>query len=162
MDEYNLNHEEDTDEKPVVNRSNRPEDFTFIYEYSEGSVAPQPYYEYTIEVTRDGSGEIRYLPDFPQNNPEELVELFQVSSAEMDRLYLVMKHAGLLHPTWQPSRTGRLGGPKTRLQVIAGGRVFDFRYALDLNDADGLERLYDLIRANVPERIWEKIGQLKA
>jgi hypothetical protein len=162
MDDQEFINSENEDEEPVINRMNRPDDFTFTFEYREGSVPPQFYHEYSIEVTRDGSGEIHYLPDFPQNHPEEFIELFKVSSTDMDRLYLVMKHSGLLHPTWQPSRTGKLGGPKTRLQVIAGGRVFEIRQALDPDDADGLDKMYDMIRASVPERIWEKIGQLRA
>lgn len=162
MDDTSLHDGEGMDEQPVVRRSTRPDDFTFIFEYSEGSVPPQFYYEYSIEIASDGSGEIRYLPDFPQNHPDELVELFQISNEEMDRLYLVMKHSGMLHPTWHPSRTGRLGGPKTRLQVIAGGRVFEIRSAVNVDDAGELEKLYDQIRACVPQRIWDKIGTLKS
>ena len=152
---------ENADQRSSISKSARPEDFTFAFEYSEGSVPAAFYYEYSIEVSSDGSGEIRYLPDHPQNHPDELVELFKVTSDEMDRLYKVMKHSGMLHPTWQPSRTGRLGGPRARLQVIAGGLVFDVRTYGDVGDSERVEKLFDLIRACVPERIWDKIGQMK-
>lgn len=144
-----------------TNRSARPEDFTFAFEYSEGSVPAAFYYEYSIEVSSDGTGEIRYLPDHPQNHPDELVELFRVTTDEMDRLYKVMKLSGMLHQTFQPSRTGRLGGPRARLQVIAGGLVFDVRTYGDMGDAERVERLFDLIRACVPDKIWDKISKMK-
>ena len=161
MDENGFDESNETNERSTVSRYARPDDFTFQFEYSEGSVPAEYYYEYSIEVSNDGSGEIHYLPDHPQNHPDEFVELFRVDEEMMERLFKVMKHSGLLHPTWQPSRTGRLGGPRVRLQVIAGGRVFDIRAFGDATDAERVEKLFDLIRQSVPERIWEKIGQLK-
>jgi hypothetical protein len=155
------NYGEKGEQPGAINRSARPEDFTFAFEYSEGSVPAAFYYQYSIEVSSDGTGEIRYLPDHPQNHPDELVELFRVTTEEMDRLYKVMKLSGMLHQTWQPSRTGRLGGPRARLQVIAGGLVSDVRTYGDMGDAERVEKLFDLIRACVPEKIWDKIGQMK-
>lgn len=156
------NYGEKGEQPDAIRRFARPEDFTFAFEFSEGSVPAAFYYQYSIEVSCDGTGEIRYLPDHPQNHPDELVELFKVTSEEMDRLYKVMKLSGMLHQTWQPSRTGRLGGPRARLQVIAGGLVSDVRTFGDLGDAERVEKLFDLIRACVPAKIWDKIGQMKS
>jgi hypothetical protein len=162
MDDRDLNDEENADASGIkTNRSERPEDFTFQFDYSEGSVPGESYYEYSIEVASDGSGEIHYLPDHPENNPDELVELFHINSEEMNRLYKVLKHSGMMHPTWQPSRTGRLGGPRSRLQVTGGGQAYDIRTFGDAGDKERVERLFELIRASVPVRIWDKIGQMK-
>ena len=140
----------------------RPSDFSFRFEYRASNLPSEDYYEYAIEVAPDGSGEIRYLPDYPQNHPEELVEIFELTPAAMDRIFRMLLVLGLLHAVWMPEEPSHAGGPKQFLQVVSGGRWYDIHGSLSADDAAGLTKLFDTIRAAVPKLVWDKIEQMKA
>lgn len=140
----------------------RPNDFAFRFEYHAGSVQPPDYYEYIIEIAPDGSGEIRYLFGREADHPEEYVGIFNPDDDALERVYRVMRGAGLLEPTWQPPRRkNNAGGNQARLEVTCAGNCYEAMLLEDEDQAPLLEAITEVIAALVPDKTWEKIRKQK-
>lgn len=138
-----------------------PDDFAFRYEYHAGSQPPD-YYEYVIEVSPDGSGEVHFWPDHPANDPDEEVKLFTPDEQALVRVYHLLQSAGLCHEAMEPLGYGDfLGGAYVRLEVNCGGRSAVVKGPLSRNDAENLIGIFEEIKALVPEEFWNRVGQGK-
>ena len=131
-----------------------PEDFSVEYSWFEGSVAPPFHYEYDIEVRRDGSGTIRYRPDY--GSTPEWVEAFSVSEGELEALYTLMIDQEIFDRTWREDPEPPVGGPVARMDVTAAGEVTE----VPTDPASGgslLEPVYAAIEDLVPQAIWDDL-----
>ena len=134
----------------------RPADLAVEYSWYEGSVAPPYHYEFDIEVRADGSGTIRYRPDY--GSDPEWVEDFTVSDADLDVLYWYMFDAGVFTSEWREDEEPPVGGSVAGMRVTAGGT--EYRIPLDLADAGDREAVipvYGHIEGLVPNEIWRDL-----
>jgi hypothetical protein len=138
----------------------RPVDLSVDYSWYEGSVAPPYHYEFDIDVRADGSGTIRYRPDY--GSEPEWVEAFTVSDADLDSLYWDMYDAGVFTRDWREDDEPPVGGSVAGMTVIAAGK--EYRIPLDLADAGDREAVipvYGNIEGLVPTEIWRGFEALR-
>jgi hypothetical protein len=131
-----------------------PDDFFVEYSWFEGSVAPPYHYSYDIEVHRDGSGTIRFRPDYGDST--EWAESFSVSEEDLDRLYALMIDQQILGRSWEEDPEPPVGGPVARMDVVAGGVTTEVP-ADPLGPASRLEPVYEAMDDLVPQALWDDL-----
>jgi hypothetical protein len=137
----------------------RPEDFSILYKWSEGTIAPPYYYQYSIKINSSGQGEIQLIPNYSAEDDQVPVwnETFSVSQQELDGLYQLMRSGGLWTQNWQD-----LGGPppgagsESMVVTASGVQVQTPTYVNDEQNRM-LAEIYAAVNALVPKDIWEKL-----
>jgi hypothetical protein len=135
----------------------RPEDFSFRYEWREGSVPPPYYYEITISVSPRGEGIIVFCPDYTSRSAPAWQEHFRVPSSLLNELYQLMLERGVFGGHWEtyPEEHAPEGGPLEWLEVVVRGERHKMPWLLLHPEA--VRPIYEFIRTLVPETIWARL-----
>jgi hypothetical protein len=136
-------------------RGSIPDDFAVEYSWYEGSVAPPYHYEFDILVARDGSGTIRFRPDY--GSDPEWVETFAVSSDDLDSLYGLMHDRKVFTRNWREDPEPPVGGSVARMTVLADGVAYEIPTDLLGGLGDAILPVYGEIESLVPEAIWRDL-----
>jgi hypothetical protein len=136
----------------------RPADFTVVYEWQEGSLPPPYHYEYTIKIEPDGQGEIIMLPDYDTDATPYWVEPFAVTPTALDQFYRLLIDKGLFTQSWRAQSDPPVGGSYDSLQVTAHGQQIKIPSFLIAAQAAAAEDMAVAVRALVPPDIWNKLN----
>jgi len=138
----------------------RPDDFSFRYEWREGSLPPPHYYEITISVSPRGEGVIVFCPDYTRHSAPVWQEHFRVPLPQLNELYQMMLERGVFAGRWEtyPEESAPVGGPLDWLEVIARGERHKAPWLL--RQPEAVKPLYEFIRALVPETTWARLRSL--
>lgn len=135
----------------------RPGDFSILYRWSTGTVAPPYYYKYSIMINSSGQGEIQFIPNYPQEDDQlpVWVEPFSVSDQDLDQLYQLMHSQGLWSYSWRDLGDPPVGAGSQSMAVTADGLVIETSAYLSDEQDKQLEEIYTAVKALVPKDIWE-------
>jgi len=135
----------------------RPDDFSFRYNWREGSLPPPYYYEITISVSPEGDGTIVFRPDYTRHAVPVWEEHFRVPLLQLNELYQLMLKRGVFGGGWEtyPDDDCPVGGSLEWLEVIARGERHKVPWLL--RQPEAVKPLYAFIRALVPEVTWAKL-----
>lgn len=100
----------------------RPADFAVTFTHVDGSVPPPHHAEWVRRADSDGPDGIRYTPDYPGEGVPTFVEEFELSPAELDRLYSQLREAGLLEAGNEGSEVLPGGDLNTARVTLEGER----------------------------------------
>jgi hypothetical protein len=130
-----------------------PEDFSFRFRWQMGSVPPPYYYEYTITIEADGSGNIELLPDYPQNRPQKRTAPLRLNKTIISSLFEEMQTAGLFEKVCAEVESNWTGGSQASLDVHAWGKDFHVPYSISSSDMQRLEPVFLSIQEFVPTQL---------
>lgn len=135
-----------------------PDDFGVEYSWYEGSVAPPYHYEFDIDLARDGTGTIRYRPDY--GSDPEWAETFAVTEEDLEYVYSVMFDAGVFSRSWLEDPEPPVGGSVAGMTVTAAGETHEI--PLDLaaaSDREAMVVVYGAIEELVPLDVWRDMEE---
>lgn len=135
----------------------RPEDFSLVYKWSEGSLPPPYHYEYSIKVGTDGAGEVRMLPDYEYSNPPEWVEEFRATPAQLDEFYQSARAAGFFSTRWETEEDPPVGGSSESLAVTASGKEYLVPWSVPPDQQEEARALFEAVNRLVPAEIWASL-----
>jgi hypothetical protein len=137
----------------------KPSDFSFEYNWSEGTIPPPYHYEYTIKVEKDGSGTLMYRPDYSENSktPVWTEQLPQISEAEMDLLYSRIAETGLLKKGTIERENENVGGVSEWLEATMNGKKYEIKPGAE--QTEKIKYLYERLHNIVPDFTWNKMEQ---
>jgi hypothetical protein len=138
-----------------------PPDFSVLFFYHEGSLPSPDYYEYTILVRPDGSGELRFWPDYPAHHPEPVLFPFYASQAELADLYRQMTQVGLFNRQWRETENPPTGGSRAWIEVTAEQKQYAIPPNLTPREKARAEQIYAAVRALIPPEVWQRLGGKK-
>lgn len=130
-----------------------PDDFSFKYNWQMGSVPPPYYYEYTIQVNSDGSGQVELLPDYPMHHPGKRTAALNLDRKTMEYLFKEMSEAGLFEincPEIDPNWTG---GSQSALNVHAWGKDYNVPFSISSADRLRVEPVFLAIQELLPSQL---------
>jgi hypothetical protein len=130
-----------------------PEDFTFRFRWQLGNVPPPYYYEYTITIKADGSGDIELLPDYPQNHPEKRQAPLHLNKTTLSYLFEEMQTASLFDKACLEVESNWTGGSRASLDVQAWGKNFHVPYSISSMDAQRMDPVYLAIQELIPNQL---------
>ena len=109
--------------RPVMPET-RPDDFSVSYSYSTGSLPPEYYYAYTLEIAADGQAQIAYSPTYPGDDVPTLRAEFTLEGRALDSLYADLRAGGAFDGRWSAGGEGDepVGGSVARLSLTANGQ----------------------------------------
>ncbi len=138
-------------------RSLLPDDFALTYEWASGSMPPPYHYEYTLTVTPKDQGRILFWPDYPSTTcPRwdvpfypDLTSRILLNNWMNTTNYFTQYQPSLAEPS--------IGGETGQLQINARGKQAN----LEVHKLPPDERsvIHQLIRAIVPDMVWEKLDE---
>lgn len=129
----------------------RPADFSVSYSYSTGSLPPEYYYTFTLEIAPDGLAQIAYSPTYPADDVPTFGAEFTLDSQALDRLYADLRANGAFDGRWSAASEGEMpvGGSVERLSITVDGRRYDLP-EYDRNDNGALSELKARVAAVIP------------
>ncbi len=130
-----------------------PEDFSFRFRWQMGSVPPPYYYEYTIHVNADGTGDIELLPDYPQNHPQKRTAPLHLNKTTLSYLFEEMQTANLFDKDWTEVDPNWISGNHAALDVHAWGKDFLVPYSISSADARRMEPVFLAIQELIPPQL---------
>jgi len=133
----------------------RPEDFTVIYKWIEGSVPPPYHYEYEIHVGPGEKGRVVFYPDYPLEDPPVWIEEFHLDNVALNRLYELVVEKGVLTRDWIITEDAEVGGEYEWIEGVAN--AIHFKVPSTIEESEIVESIYEFLRSLVPERIWTKL-----
>lgn len=136
---------------------NVPADFSFKYEWLEGSMPPPNHYEYLIKVDSNGSGRLEYRPDYEGAGTPLWTEDFSVPAEKMAKLYKQMSDTGVFEKNWKESKELRIGGAYGWLEVVVNGKNFSTPSQPVEKDEEKIATLYDAVITLIDEKVWDKM-----
>lgn len=141
--------------------STYPDDFSFTYRWKMGSVPPPYYYEYTIRVNNDGSGDVSLLPDYPENHPQKRSASLRLNKSTLVFLFEEMQSAGLFEKEFPEVDSNWFEGSRAALTVQAWGKDFHVPFAISSADNHRLEPVFLAIQELIPPHLLNGLpGQL--
>ena len=129
-----------------------PPDFCVKYRWCEGTVPPPDYYEFSIAIGPGKTGVITFYPDYPQHDLPVWVEHFNVSDADLLKLFNLMGKKNLFRQAWTEIEAAPVGGSLEWLQIISNGVEYNIPSLIE--EALVVEKIYIFIRSFVPDEIW--------
>jgi hypothetical protein len=142
--------------------SAHPADFALEYHWQEGSVPPPHHYEYFIRLGPGPRGEIVFVPDYDFRNPPAWTEPLAVTEADLTDLYRLLVEQGVFTRQWQALDPPPVGGSFDSLEVTAEGRQVSIPGLLIEDEEASIAKVYEAIRALVPQATWDKLYALQA
>ena len=133
----------------------RPEDFSVIYRWAEGSVPPPYHYEYEIYIGPGENGRIIFCPDYPMEDPPVWIEEFHLDNATLNRLYEFMVEKDVFMRDWTEMEGAAVGGELEWMEGTANKMHFKVPSVIEESEIVG--SIYEFLRSLVPEWIWIKL-----
>jgi hypothetical protein len=130
-----------------------PEDFSFRFRWQMGNVPPPYYYEYTIRVSADGTGDIELLPDYPQHHPQKRTAPLHLNKTTLVYLFEEMQTASLFEKDCVEVESNWIGGSQAALDIHAWGKDFHVPYSVSSADAHRLEPVFQAIQELIPSQL---------
>jgi hypothetical protein len=130
-----------------------PDDFSFTYRWKLGSVPPPYYYEYTIRVKEDGTGDIELLPDYPEHHPQKRTAPMRLNKTTLKFLFEEMQSAGLFEKACAEVESNWIGGSQASLDVRAWGKDFHVPFSISSADTRRLEPVFLAIQELIPPHL---------
>ena len=127
------------------------------YEWNAASIPPPDHYEFTIEVSASGRGEVTFYPDYSQHDPPAWREPFAADLAALDDLLALMIRQGVFSRTWRRAEQRAVGDSQAWLKAEAAGKSVSVPAVLSPRDAKVIAPVYQAIRALVPEALWDNL-----
>jgi hypothetical protein len=144
--------------EPPLDMDTRPADFSFEYNWSEGSLPPPYHYEYLIRLQPVGQGQVVFWPDYPGfAGVPEWVESFSPDSDQLDQLYQIMVDQGLFTEAWKAQDDPPVGGSSEWMAVTAHGQNIEIPAFVLPEQAAAVSEIYTALRSLVPQAIWDKL-----
>lgn len=110
---------------PKINiPATRPDDFSLVYHWQEGSLPPPYHYEYSIIIQSDRQGHIEMLPDYPSDQTPVWEEVFTVTADDLDQLYALLLEKNFFQENWTAQDGPPVGGSSEQLVVSAQGQDY--------------------------------------
>ncbi|MBM4386886.1 MAG: hypothetical protein FJ088_04050 [Deltaproteobacteria bacterium] len=134
-----------------------PGDFFIEYYFSEGSVPPPHHYEYGIAIKKaDGSGVIRYFPDYSAHYKTPVTRSFKVSESGFAELFSAVK---VIEGRKWDYETDKVGGATESVEIVYDKRVI--RIKENPIAYDKVKPLYQKINGLVPAEIWKELKNIR-
>jgi hypothetical protein len=147
---------------PTPMPDQRPDDFSVLYEWSEGSLPPPYHYEYSIAVGPGRMGEVIMIPDYPSDTTPRWTEPFPVSAADLDGLYTTLRDGGMWSTAWEAMQDPPVGGSSDSLTATAFGNTTEIPSFVVSEQSDAAGAAAAAVRALVPQEVWDRLeAQLK-
>ncbi len=135
----------------------RPDDFSLLYEWREGSLPPPYHYEYTITLDPAGAGQVVMVPDYPSSGVPEWTETFTVEPAAMDDLFRLLVAKGVFTEKWRAQDMPPVGGSSDSASITANGQAVTIPSFVIDQQAESAADIAAAIRGLVPQAIWDKL-----
>lgn len=141
-----------------------PEDFSFTYNYDNGSL-PSPYhFEYKITVKADKTVELNYFPDYiVQAGIEDAtpiwIEKTSINKEKLADLYQQMEKIGVFTAVWQEPEKKIVGDSYEFLKVKANAG--DFKIPSWAGEREDVKSLYSSIKSLFSAEVWQKMENQK-
>ena len=130
-------------------------DFSILYKWSEGTVPPPYYYEFTIRLGPGKQGSIEFLPDYPMHDPPMWTETFDLDEGDLNRLHALMAEKGVFTAGWTEVADPPVGGSLEWMEVTVGEERFLVPSTIE--EKETVRDVYRTINSLVPERIRDKL-----
>lgn len=130
----------------------RPGDFSLRYEWFAGALPPPGYWEYSIAIGPDGSGELEVIADYPSPATPRWTERFRVEPSSMDRLFTQISDLIRLEGERDEAEPPLCGGDAHRFVLHGGGREW-------VVESQIAGFAVQAVRALVPEALWATMQQ---
>jgi hypothetical protein len=137
-----------------------PDDFSFRFRWQLGSVPPPYYYEYTIKINADGTGDIELLPDYPQHHPQKRTAPLRLNKTTINYLFEEMQSAGLFENVCPEVESNWTGGSQASLDVHAWGKEYHVPYSISSADLHRMEPVYLAIQELIPAQMLKGLPGL--
>ena len=140
----------------------RPTDFAVLVSSSTGTVSPEFYYTYELEIASGGAGRVTVRKGYQDDGPQTSGN-FVVSPAALDSLWRIFE-ANRLHETPAvgtiPSDEIMIGGGSSSARVVASGDTVELE-ATRRRDDGWSPRVYafiDLAISQLPDSVRRAVG----
>lgn len=137
-----------------------PQDFSFTYNWHQGSMPPPYYYQYTIEVNQNGVGKLTYIPDYPmegQSAPPSWTHEFELSLDKMNEIYRLSAGRGLHKKKW--TEWNKVGGAYSWMKIDIAGKEYEI--SGDANENKKAKELFSTVYNLVDEKVWNEMRAKK-
>jgi hypothetical protein len=142
---------------PTPMPDQRPDDFSVLYEWSEGSLPPPYHYEYSITIGPGPTGQVVMIPDYPSDTTPRWTEPFPVSTPELDGLYATLRDGGMWSTAWEAMQDPPVGGSSDSLTATAFGNTAEVPSFVVTGQTDAAEAAAAAVRALVPQEVWDRL-----
>jgi hypothetical protein len=142
----------------------RPTDFSLDYRAHTGSVSPEYYHSWRLQVAGDGAARMSYVPGYAHDGPEWTAS-WTIAEPTRDSLWADFRRGALwmaqpekpLSPDEIP-----IGGGSTALTVVAAGRTVEL--ADDRRDAFAVpaDLLVKRVAALIPDSLMQQFKARQA
>ncbi len=135
------------------------DDLVVRYHWQEGSVPPPYHYEYHILLGPGKNGYVVFSPDYPGNDTPEWTEPFTITDVQRAQLIQLVRDNQILTRQWHLLQSPRVGGSLASMEVSAGDLRVSVPSQLADSDAAVAGKIYDAVRALVPQSTWDSLMQ---
>lgn len=139
----------------------RPDDFSVLYEWQEGSLPPPHHYEYRIRLQSSGQGEVTMTPDYPSTEVPVWTEFFTIHPDAVDEIYGLMVAQDLFTTVRQTQPQPLVGGSMESMLVTANKKTVKIPAFVISEQASHMNNIYSAINELVPEAIWKRLNNLR-
>ena len=142
----------------------RPADFSLDYRANTGSVSPEYYHSWRLQIAADGAARMRYVPGYADDGPEWTAS-WTIAEQTRDSLWADFRRGAL----WmaQPEKPLspdeiQIGGGSTALTIVAAGRTVEL--AEDRRDAFAVPAglLVRRVGALIPDSLMQQFKARQA
>jgi hypothetical protein len=145
---------------------------TVEYYYRTGPLPPPYYYEYTILINSDGTGNLKYKFDYSSENQPSLDYNLSFNSEKMTELNEALTDSRVLDIDIAavPDSLHPIGGSLQKVKLIIVNPdpnldqppvVIDVPYFPTEEFKEGLDNLYEVINNLIPDKIWNEVKAKK-
>lgn len=132
-----------------------PADFMLEYRHADGSMPPPYHTEYEILLMTDGSGTVKFIPDYPGAETPIWTAPVTATASQLDQLYTLYS-ANLVGADL--IEDDRVGGGFELLRITADGSTLDVP---PLRDDTAVRPIYTLLTSLVPQAVWDDFDARK-
>jgi hypothetical protein len=135
--------------------------FEIVYHWTEGSVPPPYYYEYSIKILEDRTGIVTYRPDYDLEGVPLWNRYFTIPQELYSSLYNLLVSSEFYAYAWNQALEINVGGSQEWCEGIIENHEFHIPAELTQEDAERVGTLYLIFKQLGPEEMWEDLEQMR-
>jgi hypothetical protein len=135
-----------------------PKDFSLMYTYSTGAIAPPYYYKYNIVIKSDLTGNLALIKSYDDSVSWQ--KNFFINEKDIMKLYSLSQSIRVFSKQWYMRRDIMCGGSEHWLKAVANTDTVEMPSQLEDKDDEALIPIYKLMKELVPRDLWNELNKL--
>jgi len=137
----------------------KPDDFTLYYYWNTGSLPPEYYYQYEIEIDPGGNGIFTLQRGYEEVEENRKAFSFVVPAQDWENFFVWLTENKILRNNWRETADILVGASTTEARIQVNGEKYTIPSVsvLSQRDKGTFYKLEGQIRRLVPNEIWNQV-----